>query len=82
MSQQPTISAVAATGSAASHGAAGILPLGHDDLFLVTGATGFLGAAVARRLREAGARVRVLARANSNRRNIDPADELAIGDLV
>ena len=26
-------------------------------------------------------RVRVLARANSNRRNIDPADDLAIGDL-
>lgn len=61
--------------------AAGILPLGHDDLFLVTGATGFVGAAVARRLRDAGARVRVLARAGSNRRNIDPADELAIGDL-
>jgi dihydroflavonol-4-reductase len=57
------------------------LPSTRDDLFLVTGATGFVGAAIARRLRTHGVRVRVLARRESNRLNIDPADELAIGDL-
>ena len=57
------------------------LPASRDDLFLVTGATGFLGAAVARRLRARGASLRVLARSGSNRRNLDPGDDLAIGDL-
>ncbi len=57
------------------------LPTSREDLFLVTGATGFLGAAVARRLRANGARIRVLTRANSNRRNLDAADEAVIGDL-
>jgi dihydroflavonol-4-reductase len=40
------------------------------DLTLVTGATGFVGAAVARALLRRGRRVRVLARPNSDRRNI------------
>ncbi|HWK43304.1 MAG TPA: hopanoid-associated sugar epimerase [Stellaceae bacterium] len=49
---------------------------------LVTGATGFLGSAVARCLLASGARVRVLARAGSDRRNIDGLDiETAIGSL-
>jgi dihydroflavonol-4-reductase len=52
-------------------------------LSLVTGATGFVGAAVARALlREPGQRVRVLARPQSNRRNLDGLDvEIAEGAL-
>jgi dihydroflavonol-4-reductase len=40
------------------------------DLSLVTGATGFVGSAVARALLGRGRRVRVLARPNSDRRNL------------
>src|SRR5580700_7827060 len=52
-------------------------------LSLVTGATGFVGAAVARALlREPGQRVRVLARPQSNRRNLEGLDvEVAEGAL-
>jgi dihydroflavonol-4-reductase len=52
-------------------------------MMLVTGATGFVGAAVARRLVAAGQSVRVLARAGSDRRNLDglPVD-VVTGDLT
>lgn len=50
---------------------------------LITGATGFLGSAVARRLLEAGHTVRALVRPNSDRRNLHGLDvELAEGDLT
>lgn len=49
---------------------------------LVTGATGFVGSAVARQLLAAGASVRVLARPQGDRRNLDGLEvEIAEGDL-
>jgi dihydroflavonol-4-reductase len=49
---------------------------------LITGATGFIGANVARALLERGRTLRALVRASSDRRNIDGLDlELAEGDL-
>jgi dihydroflavonol-4-reductase len=50
---------------------------------LVTGATGFVGAAVARTLAAAGETVRVLVRATSDRRNLASLEvEIAEGDLL
>ncbi|HXV83837.1 MAG TPA: hopanoid-associated sugar epimerase, partial [Candidatus Binatia bacterium] len=50
---------------------------------LVTGATGFVGAAVLRRLTEAGHHVRALVRPNSDRRNLSGFDcEIVTGDLA
>lgn len=49
---------------------------------LVTGASGFVGAAVATAFREAGFPVRVLVRASSPRSNISARDEVAVGDLL
>jgi dihydroflavonol-4-reductase len=52
-------------------------------MILVTGATGFVGAAVARRLVASGESVRVLARAGSDRTNLDGlAVEVVTGDLT
>jgi len=50
---------------------------------LLTGATGFVGAAVLRRLIAAGHDVRALVRPNSDRRNLSDLDcEIAVGDLA
>ncbi|MDN5872948.1 MAG: NAD-dependent epimerase/dehydratase family protein, partial [Sinobacteraceae bacterium] len=50
---------------------------------LVTGATGFVGSAVARRAMAAGAQVRVLARPGSDRRNLAGLDvDVVEGDLT
>ncbi len=52
-------------------------------LTLVTGATGFVGSAVARVLAARGHTLRLLVRANSDRRNVAGLDaELVIGDLT
>jgi len=52
-----------------------------QDPVLVTGASGFVGAAVASVFRREGFPVRVLVRASSPRTNIDPADQVFVGDM-
>jgi dihydroflavonol-4-reductase len=54
---------------------------GGQQLVLVTGASGFLGSAVAHAARQAGYRVRILVRTSSPRTNIHSEDEVAVGDL-
>ena len=57
--------------------------LGLDrSTILVTGASGFLGAAIAAHLRADGHDLRVLVRASSPKTNIDAADMLCVGDLL
>ncbi len=55
--------------------------VGGNDLVLVTGASGFVGSAIAIAARAAGYRVRVLVRSSSPRINIQPDDEVVIGDI-
>lgn len=52
------------------------------DLVLVTGASGFVGSAVARAALARGFAVRVLVRATSSRKNVDALDaEIVVGDM-
>jgi dihydroflavonol-4-reductase len=55
--------------------------MGAFDLTLVTGASGFVGSAVAKAFREAGLQVRVLIRASSPRINLDSSDAVVVGDI-
>jgi len=52
-----------------------------DGLLLVTGASGFVGSAIAIAARKAGYRVRVLVRPSSPRTNIQFEDDVVIGDI-
>jgi dihydroflavonol-4-reductase len=55
---------------------------GGGDLTLVTGASGFVGSAVARALQARGARLRLLVRASSPRKNLDGLEaEIVVGDM-
>lgn len=55
---------------------------GEGDRVLVTGASGFLGSAIANVFRDAGFAVRVMVRASSPRTNISGLDEVVTGDLT
>ncbi|NNM71831.1 hopanoid-associated sugar epimerase [Enterovirga aerilata] len=55
---------------------------GERDRVLVTGASGFLGSAIAKVFRDAGFAVRVMVRASSPRTNLSDLDEVATGDLT
>ena len=61
----------------------GLKRVAQDDLVLVTGATGFVGAAVARAARAAGYKLRVTARRGSSRSNLTGLEaEVAYLDLA
>lgn len=49
---------------------------------LVTGASGFVGSAIAAAFRRAGMPVRILVRPTSPRVNVDAGDEVIVGDLL
>ena len=52
------------------------------DRVLITGASGFLGAAIADAARQRGLSVRALVRSSSPKANLHPADAIATGDLL
>jgi len=55
--------------------------MGGCDLTLITGASGFVGSAIAKAFRESGHQVRALVRSSSPMTNIDPADMVVVGDI-
>jgi dihydroflavonol-4-reductase len=55
--------------------------MGGLDVTLVTGASGFIGSAIAKVFREQGYQVRALVRPSSPRININPADVVVLGDI-
>jgi dihydroflavonol-4-reductase len=55
--------------------------MGGFDQTLVTGASGFVGSAIAKVFRESGHQVRALVRASSPTININPADVVVVGDI-
>ncbi len=55
--------------------------MGGFDLTLITGASGFVGSAIANAFRESGHQVRALVRASSPTTNINPADMVVVGDI-
>jgi dihydroflavonol-4-reductase len=61
--------------------ATGVARESSPSTILVTGASGFLGSAIAAALRVRGHDIRVLARPSSPRTNLNPADTLCEGDL-
>jgi dihydroflavonol-4-reductase len=75
-----------ALGSASGGGAVAVDAKGEVEAppstVLVTGASGFVGSAIAGALRARGHDIRVLARSSSPRANLNPADTLCEGDLT
>ena len=78
--------APAELGSASGAGAVAVDARGEVEAspstVLVTGASGFVGSAIAGALRARGHDIRVLARSSSPRANLNPADTLCEGDLT
>jgi dihydroflavonol-4-reductase len=70
-----------ASGAAAPPAGRGAFHSAPRSIVLVTGASGFLGSAIAAALRVSGYDIRVLARPSSPRTNLDAADTLCEGDL-
>jgi dihydroflavonol-4-reductase len=67
--------------SATEEGTVASKVVGTPSAVLVTGASGFLGSAIAAALRARGDEVRVLVRPSSPRTNLNPVDTLCEGDL-
>jgi dihydroflavonol-4-reductase len=75
---QPPGSAARADAAAEPQGAFHSAP---PSTILVTGASGFLGSAIAAALRARGHAIRILARPTSSRTNLNPTDVVCEGDL-